>query len=83
MGKRDVQEPFVVITTLRSPVEAALVQSLLSGQGIPFRAVDYTDSAYDGLFRLQQGWGRIEAPERCRDLVLAVVREVRDEAADL
>jgi hypothetical protein len=37
----------------------------------------YHDSALDGLFQGQRGWGHIEAPEPFKDEILTVVEDLK------
>ena len=40
-----------------------LLDALLNEQDIPHLMRSYHDSAYDGLWQVQHGWGHIEAPK--------------------
>ena len=51
------------IVVLNNDLEARIVDDLLKEHGIPHRIRSYHDSAYDGLFQAQKGWGIVEAPE--------------------
>ena len=51
------------IVVLNNDLEARIVDELLKEHGIPHRIRSYHDSAYDGLFQAQKGWGIVEAPE--------------------
>lgn len=48
---------------LENEIEAQVFGSLLDEEEIPHNIVSYHDSAYDGLFQMQRGWGHVEAPE--------------------
>lgn len=49
------------VMTLRNEVEAGIMKAALEGRGIPHAIRTFHDSAYDGLYQLQRGWGVIEA----------------------
>ncbi len=51
--------------------------SILDERNILHRIRSYHDTAYDGLFQLQKGWGEIRAPARFMDQILEVLREIR------
>jgi len=51
----------------------------LSARGIPHIMQSYHDSAFDGLFQGQGGWGHIEAPQSFRDEILTVVEDLKSE----
>ena len=67
---------------LENDIEAQLVDSILHERGIPHLMQSYHDTAYDGLFQTQRGWGQINAPFEFREAILEVVAEVRRAAAE-
>jgi len=69
-------ERFGKIQILRNEIEAHLMEQALAEQDIPFRLRSYHDSAYDGLYQAQKGWGHIEAPESCKEEILAIYEEL-------
>jgi hypothetical protein len=66
----------VRVVTLRNEVEAGIMKAELEQRGIPHMLRTFHDSAYDGLYQMQQGWGVIEAAEENR-------REIEEVYADL
>ena len=58
--------PFIKIAVLENAIEAQLLSSVLTQYEIPHRLRSYHDTAYDGLFQLQKGWGEIYGPQRCQ-----------------
>jgi hypothetical protein len=75
-------EEFVRAAVLDNDIEAQLVDSILHDRGIPHVMQSYHDTAYDGLFQTQRGWGQINAPSECREEILEVVTEVRKAASE-
>ena len=73
-------EAFSKVLTLNNEVEAELVDGVLTDRGIPHRMRSYHDSALDGLFQGQYGWGHVEAPERCHAEIVALVQEIQRQA---
>lgn len=69
------------IAVLDSEVQAELVDSVLDEQNIPHLMRCYHDSAYDGIFQTQAGWGQIEAPAAFRNEILAVIEDVKRQAS--
>jgi hypothetical protein len=66
--RRDARmERYKKIVALNNEFEAKIVEALLKERGIPYRMRSYHDSAYDGLFQAQKGWGIVEAPEEYED----------------
>ena len=68
---------FIKITILENAIEAQLIVSILDQRNIPHRLRSYHDTAYDGLFQFQKGWGKLYAPQSYRQEILAVVEAVR------
>lgn len=69
------------IAVLESEVQAELVDSVLEQRDIPHLMRSYHDSAYDGIFQTHAGWGHVEAPAAFRDEILAVIADVKRQAA--
>ncbi len=59
--------------------EATLIQSILENEDIPFIIRSYRDSAYDGLFQFQKGWGRLEAPEEFKERILLLYKDMNQQ----
>lgn len=50
------------VLEFRNEIEARLVTSHLDDEGIPYQLISNHDSAYDGIFQVQMGWGHLLAP---------------------
>jgi hypothetical protein len=73
------------IVVLENEIEAQLMDSILTEHNIPHRMRSYHDSAYDGIFQAQKGWGHVEAPLRYKGEILAIhadlpVKDQKEEA---
>jgi len=66
------------ITTLNNQMEADLLKDFLSTNNIPFIIRSYYDSAYDGLFQMQKGWGYIESEEKYKNIILDFLNNLRN-----
>jgi hypothetical protein len=55
-------DDYIKITVLENTIEAQLIDSILSEKNIPHRIRSFHDTAYDGLFQFQKGWGELFAP---------------------
>lgn len=75
-------QDLVKAAVLDNEIEAQLVDSILDDRGIPHVMQSYHDTAYDGLFQTQRGWGQINAPVSYREEILEVVTEVRRAASE-
>jgi len=60
------------IVVLDNEIEARLMDSILTERNIPHRMKSYHDSAYDGIYQAQKGWGHIEAPSDYEGEILAI-----------
>ena len=72
-------EAFIKIAALENTLEAQLIESILNEKNIPHRIRSFHDTAYDGLFQLQKGWGEIFAPEEVKEEILDIMALVRSE----
>jgi len=75
-------EDYIKVVTLDNEIEAGLLESILSERGIPHRMRSYHDTAYDGLFQTQKGWGCINAPESYEEEIKEILSDVRKEALE-
>lgn len=73
---------FIKIAVLDNDIEAQFVASVLEDRSIPHVMQTYRDTAYDGLFQTQRGWGQVNAPASYRDEILEIVTEARKQAAE-
>ena len=74
-------DTFITITVIENAVEAQLVASILKERDIQHRIRSHHDTAYDGLFQAQKGWGDLEAPPAHQREILEIIDHVRSEAA--
>jgi hypothetical protein len=71
------QEPYVKVDILENEIEAQLLDSILKERGIPHRIQSYHDTAYNGLYQLQKGWGHIRAPLSWSEEIRGILSEIR------
>jgi hypothetical protein len=60
------------IVVLNNEFEAKLLDEILNEKSIPHIIRSYHDSAYDGLWQAQSGWGHLEAPSNYREEILEI-----------
>ena len=70
---------FVRIGVIENPIEAQVIGDALLQEGIPHELRSYHDTAYDGLFQAQLGWGELRAPGAFREKILEILAEIRRE----
>jgi hypothetical protein len=73
---------FIDIAVLDNIIEAQLIESILSEQKIPHLIHSFHDTAYDGLFQVQMGWGKIRAPLSNKEEILEILNDVRSKNFD-
>ena len=70
-------EPFIHIAILENLFEAQLLESMLKEQAIPHQLQSFYDTAYDGLFQVQKGWGAVRGPRSIKQHVLTLLEDIR------
>jgi hypothetical protein len=73
-------ENFVKIAELENDFEAQLLDSILTERNVPHLMRSYHDTAYDGLFQTQKGWGAVCAPLSFHDEVMEILSDLRKQA---
>ena len=71
------QSRFIRVSALENIIEAQVVESMLKEQEIPHRIRSFHDTAYDGLFQLQKGWGEIYAPPDRKKEIESILDDIR------
>ena len=74
------QEVYVKVDILESEIEAQLLDSILNERNIPHHIQSYHDTAYDGLFQTQKGWGRVSCPRLWSEEIGIILSEIRQSA---
>jgi hypothetical protein len=69
-------EEFKKILVLENEIEARLLDSVLNERNIPHRIRSYYDSAYNGIFQTQKGWGIVLAPPEFEGEVLSIYEDL-------
>lgn len=70
----------VKILVLNNEIEASLIDGLLNEKGIPHLIRSYHDSALDGLWQMQSGWGHLEAPALFKDEILEIYNTMSEDS---
>ncbi len=69
-------EEFKKILVLENEIEARLLDSVLNERDIPHRIKSYHDSAYDGIYQTQKGWGVVEAPLSYKEEIISIYQDL-------
>jgi hypothetical protein len=67
---------FEKILVFNNQIEAQLLGEILTDKNIPYLIRSYHDSAYDGLWQIQSGWGHIEASSEHKQEILEIYKEM-------
>ncbi len=73
-------EEYTKVATLDNEIEARLLDSVLTERKIPHLMRSYHDTAYDGLFQTQKGWGIVSAPDSCHQEISEILTDLREDA---
>jgi len=73
------EEMFRKVTIVENKFEADLITQALQQEGIPCMLRSYHDTAYDGIFIPQKGWGAIMVPENAEERARNIIDELREE----
>jgi hypothetical protein len=71
------ERQFEKIAVLENLIEAQVIASILQEEIIPHRIRSFHDTAYDGLFQFQLGWGAVYAPAIYRPAILDILERIR------
>ncbi len=63
----------VKVFTLKDRFEADMIRDALENEGIPVLIRNFTDTAYDGIYIPQKGWGEVRVPEGAQERALAII----------
>ena len=66
--------------TIENEIESQLLDSILNERNIPHLITSYYDTAYDGLYQTQKGWGYISAPEAYVKEIQEIISYLRKES---
>jgi len=70
-------EDFIKISVLENAIEAQIFDSILNDLNIPHRIRSYHDTALNGLYQAQKGWGIIEAPMSYQKELVEIIDKVK------
>ncbi|MFH1351939.1 MAG: hypothetical protein ABII26_13550 [Pseudomonadota bacterium] len=74
-------EDYIKIAILENEIEAQLLDSILTERNIPHLMRSYHDTAYDGLYQTQKGWGYVGAPEPYQGEIQEIIADLREKAS--
>ena len=75
-----MMEEYKKAATLENEIESQVLDFMLSERNIPHIITSYYDTAYDGLYQTQKGWGYISAPEAYIKEIQEIISSLREES---
>jgi len=75
---KNKNDMFNIVAVIENAIEAQLVESILTDRNIPHHIRSHHDTAYDGLFQTQKGWGDLKAPARFQEEIKKIIDHVRN-----
>ena len=70
-------EDFEKVVNLENEDEARLLDSILNERDIPHLMRSYHDTAFDGLYQSQKGWGSVSAPLTYHTEIMEIISDLR------
>ena len=67
----------VNIATLENEIEARLLGAILDEKGIVHTILTYHDTAYDGMYQVQKGWGVVRAEQDLSGEIKSILQDLR------
>ena len=74
----DARDQWVKVETVENRFEGDRISQALQDAGIPFLIKSFLDTAYDGLYIPQKGWGVVMVPEKDREEAKRLISEVKN-----
>ena len=78
-----MMEKYIKIAVLDNEFEAQMLESILKELGIPYLLKSYYDTAFDGLYQTQKGWGHISSPEQYLKEIKEILSDLKKTAQDV
>jgi hypothetical protein len=71
-------DQWVKVGTVENRFEGDRISQALQEAGIPFLIKSFLDTAYDGLYIPQKGWGVAMVPEKNKEEAKRLISEVKN-----
>jgi hypothetical protein len=68
---------YEIIDIIEDEIEARLMESILEERDIPHLLISFHDTAFNGLFQSQKGWGKINAPASYHHVIKEILSDLR------
>ncbi len=75
--ERGDKQFFVKITGVENEFEAEVIKDSLEKEEIPVMIRTFRDTAYNGIYILQKGWGNVLVPEEYKEKAKKIVSAIK------
>jgi len=73
---RLTKEEFVPVKVAENAFEADRIRAVLEQEGFTVMVRSFHDTAYDGIYQAQKGWGYVEVPQNEKERAERIVSEL-------
>jgi hypothetical protein len=81
--EREAREVFVKVATVENKFEADVLSNTLKKECIPVMVRNFQDTAYDGIYIPQKGWGIILVPtedkQKAEEIIATIKKTITEE----
>jgi hypothetical protein len=77
MKMMEAMDPWVKAGTVENRFEGDRISQALQEAGIPFLIKSFLDTAYDGLYIPQKGWGVVMVSEKNKEEAEKLISEIK------
>lgn len=70
---REDTKSLVKVCTLKNRFEADIIKDELEKESIPVLIRSFRDTAYDGIYMPQKGWGEVRVPEKDKEKATEII----------
>lgn len=77
MKMMESKDPWVKAGTVENQFEGDRISQALQEAGVPFLIKSFLDTAYDGLYIPQKGWGVVMVSKKNREEAKRLITEVK------
>lgn len=74
--ERLTREEFVPVKIAENAFEADRIRAVLEQEGFTVMVRSFHDTAYDGIYQAQKGWGYVEVPQNEKEGAERIIKEL-------
>jgi hypothetical protein len=80
--ERLTREEFVPVKVAENAFEADRIRAVLEQEGFTVMVRSFHDTAYDGIYQAQKGWGYVEVPQDEKERAERIIEEIDQAFSD-